>query len=89
MFTILLETQKPTVTVIIFVGTFFAALTIGRLLKRRADVRLGILFKLLCLTVAFYAATSFYGVHVGWRWRRSAAAPATAGEAMLVPDQVP
>ena len=29
------------------------------------------------------------GVHSGWRWRSSAAAPATAGEAMLVPDQVP
>ena len=44
MFTTLLETQKPTVTVIIFVGTFFAALTIGRLLKHRAGVRLGVLF---------------------------------------------
>ena len=67
MFTTLLETQKAPVTVIIFIGTFFAALTIGRLLKRRAGVRLGLLFKLFCLTLAFYAATSFYGVHVGWR----------------------
>src|SRR3984893_9327396 len=74
MFTTLLETQKPTVTVIIFVGTFFAALTIGRLLKHRAGVRLGVLFKLFCLTLAFYAATSFYGVHVGWRNHLDAAA---------------
>jgi small-conductance mechanosensitive channel/CRP-like cAMP-binding protein len=74
MFTTLLETQKATVTVIIFVGTFFAALTIGRLLKRRAGVRLGVLFKLFCLTLAFYAATSFYGVHVEWRNHVDAAA---------------
>ena len=26
------------------------------------------------------------GVHAGWRWRRSATAPATCGAAMLVPD---
>jgi small-conductance mechanosensitive channel/CRP-like cAMP-binding protein len=74
MFTTFLETQKATVTVIIFVGTFFAALTIGRLLKRRAGVRLGVLFQLFCPTVAFYAATSFYGVHVGWRNHVDAAA---------------
>ena len=74
MLTTLLETQKPTVTVVIFVGTFFAALTIGRLLKRRAGVRLGVLFQLLCLTLAFYAATSFYGVHVGSRNHVDAAA---------------
>ena len=67
MFTTLLQEYKAPVTVIIFVGTFFAALTIGRLLKRRAGVRLGVLFKLFCLTLAFYAATWFYGVHVGWR----------------------
>ncbi len=74
MLTTLLETQKPIVTVVIFVGTFFAALTIGRLLKRRAGVRLGVLFQLFCLTLAFYAATSFYGVHVGWRNHVDAAA---------------
>jgi small-conductance mechanosensitive channel len=74
MFTTFLETHKPTVTVLIFVGSFFAALTIGRLLKRRAGVRLGVLFQLFCLTLAFYAATSFYGVHVGWRNHIDAAA---------------
>jgi small-conductance mechanosensitive channel/CRP-like cAMP-binding protein len=74
MFTTFLEAHKPTVTGIIFVGTFFAALTIGRLLKRRAGVRLGILFKLFCLVLAFYAAMSFYGVHVGWLNHVNAAA---------------
>src|SRR6266404_4566220 len=62
-----LQTEKSAVTVIIFIGTFFAALTIGRLLKRRAGVRLGVLFQLFCLTLAFYAATSFYGVQASWR----------------------
>jgi len=66
MFTTFLAAHKPTVTGIIFVGTYFAALMLGRLLKRRAGVRLGVLFQLLCLVLAFYAATSFYGVHVGW-----------------------
>src|SRR5947208_1782330 len=74
MFTTLLETQKPVVTALIFVGTFFGALTIGRLLKRRAGVRLGVLFQLFCLTLAFYAATSFYGVKAGWRNHAGAAA---------------
>ena len=67
MFNDLLVTQKAAVTVVIFIGTFFGALTIGRLLKRRAGVRLGLLFQLFCLTLAFYAALSFYGVTAGWR----------------------
>ena len=74
MFTYLLETQRAGVTVFIFIGTFFAALTIGRLLKRRAGVRLGVLFQLFCLTLAFYAALSFYGVTATWRNHAGAAA---------------
>jgi small-conductance mechanosensitive channel/CRP-like cAMP-binding protein len=74
MFTNLLETQKPIVTFFIFVATFFAALALGRLLKRRAGVRLGVLFWLLCFTLAFYAAISFYGLHAGWRDHVAAAA---------------
>ena len=66
MFT-LLQTQKTAVTAIIFVATFFIALTIGRLLKRRAGVQLGVPFQLFCLTLAFYAAISFYGIHVDWQ----------------------
>src|SRR5437660_726686 len=67
MFTTLLETQKAAVTIVVFIGTFFVALTIGRILKRRAGVRLGILYQLFCLTLAFYAALAVYGVHTNWR----------------------
>ena len=74
MFTNLLETQKPIITILIFVGTFLVTLTIGRLLKRRAGVRLGVLFRLLCFVLAFYAAASFYGLNVGWRNHVDAAA---------------
>ena len=74
MFTNLLETQKPLITILIFVGTFLVTLTIGRLLKRRAGVRLGVLFRLLCFILAFYAAASFYGLNVSWRNHVDAAA---------------
>lgn len=74
MYLQLFETQKPLVTALVFVGTFFGALTLGRLLKRRAGVRLGVLFQLFCLTLAFYAAISFYGVRGGWRNHLGAAA---------------
>ena len=74
MFNDLLVTQKAAVTVVIFIGTFFGALTIGRLLKRKAGVRLGLLFQLFCLTLAFYAALSFYGVTASWRNHAGAAA---------------
>src|SRR5712692_1203807 len=67
MFTTLPETQKAAVTIIVFIGTFFVALTIGRILKRRAGVRLGVLYQLFCLTFAFYAALAVYGVHTSWR----------------------
>src|SRR5438128_4049219 len=67
MFTALPVTQKAAVTVVMFIATFFVTLTIGRFLKRRAGVQLGVLYQLLCLTLAFYAAISVYGVHAGWR----------------------
>ena len=62
-----LETQKTAITAIIFVATFFLTLTIGRFLKRRAGVRLGVPYQLFCLTLAFYAAILFYGLHVSWQ----------------------
>src|SRR5205807_5877419 len=74
MITTLLETQKAAVTIVVFIGTFFVALTIGRVLKRRAGVRLGILYQLFCLTLAFYAALAVYGVHANWRNHIGAAA---------------
>src|SRR6266404_6710564 len=74
MFAILFDTQRAALTVGAFVGTFFVALIIGRLLKRRAGVRLGILYQLFCLTLAFYAALAVYGVHATWRNHVGAAA---------------
>src|SRR3984893_8724446 len=63
MFAILFNTA-PTVGA--FIGTFFLALVIGRLLKRRAGVQLGTLYQLFCLALAFYAALWAYGVHTNW-----------------------
>jgi len=67
MFSLLPETERDAITVVAFIGTFFVAVAIGRFLKRRAKVRLGFLFRLFCLTLAFYAALAFYGVHAPWR----------------------
>ena len=67
MFTNLTETQRAVVTVLVFCATFFVSLTLGRVLKRRAGVRLGILHQLFSLTLAFYAALAVYGVHADWR----------------------
>lgn len=66
MFTALLETQRAAVTVLVFIGTFLVAITIGRILKRRAGVALGVLYQLFCLSLAFYAALNVYGLHAGW-----------------------
>src|SRR5213083_2262464 len=63
MFSALPEAERDAITVIVFIGTFFGALTVGRFLKRRAGVRLGLLFRLFCLVLAFYAAICVYGVH--------------------------
>jgi len=67
MFTALLQTQKAAVSVVVFIATFFVVLAIGRWMKRRAGVRLGVLFRLFCLTLAFYATIATYGVHAPWR----------------------
>src|SRR2546430_2365473 len=67
MFGALLETQRATVTVVVFVATFLVTLWIGRFLKRRAGVRLGLFYRLFCLVLAFYAAIAAYGVHAPWR----------------------
>ena len=67
MFSVLPETERDAITVVVFIATFFVAVAIGRFLKRRAKVRLGFLFRLFCLTLVFYAALAFYGVHAPWR----------------------
>jgi small-conductance mechanosensitive channel/CRP-like cAMP-binding protein len=61
------EAERDAITVIVFIGTFFIAVGIGRFLKRRAGVRLGLLFRLFCLILAFYAAIAVYGVNASWR----------------------
>ncbi len=62
-----IQSQKAMITMIVFIATYFVSLTIGRILKRRARVTLGVLFQLFCLTLAFYAAISFYGIRADWR----------------------
>jgi small-conductance mechanosensitive channel len=67
MFSALSEAERAAITAVVFVGTFFVALWIGRFFKRRAGVRLGLPFRLFCLILAFYAAITVYGVHASWR----------------------
>src|SRR2546422_10517052 len=74
MFDALPEAERDAITVIVFIGTFFIAVGIGRFLKHRAGVRLGLLFRLFCLILAFYAAIAVYGVHASWRHHVGAAA---------------
>src|SRR5437870_9234980 len=74
MFNAVSEAEKDAITAIVFIGTFFVALGVGKFLKRRAGVRLGLLFRLFCLIVAFYAAIAVYGVHAPWRHHVGAAA---------------
>jgi small-conductance mechanosensitive channel/CRP-like cAMP-binding protein len=74
MFSGLSEAERGAITALVFVGTFFVALGVGRFLKRRAGVRLGLLFRLFCLMLAFYAALAAYGVHAPWRDHVGAAA---------------
>src|SRR5690349_3450625 len=73
-FSALMDTPRAAETVIVFIGTFLVALTIGRILKRRAGVRLGLFYRLFCLTLAFYAALTVYGVQADWRNHIGAAA---------------
>src|SRR5215471_6562809 len=67
MFKALSEIEREAITVVAFVGTFFVAVGAGRFLKRRAGVRLGLLFRLFALVLAFYVALCVYGVHASWR----------------------
>jgi small-conductance mechanosensitive channel len=61
------ETQRAILTVVVFVATFLVALMIGRLLKRRARVQLGLFFRLFCLALAFYMAMWVAGVSIDIR----------------------
>src|SRR2546426_4215190 len=68
------DTQRAALTIVAFIGTFLVALTFGRFLKRRAEVRLGILYQLFCLALAFYVALAVYGLEAPWRVHVGAAA---------------
>ena len=78
MFETLMQTQRAALTVVVFLLVFFALLAIGRILKRRFGVRLGVFFRLFALAVAFYVAISFYGVETTWRGHVGAAAVLTS-----------
>ncbi len=67
MFSALSEAERAAITAIVFVGTFLISVWVGRFLKRRAGVRLGLLFRLFSLILAFYAAITVYGVRTSWR----------------------
>src|SRR6184192_2989125 len=74
MFNAVSEAERDAITAVVFIGTFFVAVGIGRFLKRRAGVRLGLVFRLFSLALAFYAAIVVYGVHAPWRRHVGAAA---------------
>ena len=74
MFALSFDTQRAALTIGAFIGTFIIALAIGRFLKRRASVQLGLFYQLFCLTLAFYAALAVYGVQADWRNHFGAAA---------------
>src|SRR5438477_13071758 len=74
MFDSVSEAERDAITVVVFIATFFVALGIGRFLKRRAGVQLGLFFRLFCLVLAFYAAITVYGVHASWRYHVGSAA---------------
>jgi small-conductance mechanosensitive channel/CRP-like cAMP-binding protein len=74
MFDALTEVQRDALTIVVFFVTFFVALGIGRFLKHRAGVQLGLVFRLFCLMLGFYAAIAVYGVDAPWRYHIGAAA---------------
>src|SRR5256714_1395053 len=67
MFAFSFDTERAALTIGAFIGTFIVALSVGRFLKRRASVQLGLLYQLFCLALAFYAAIAVYGVQAPWR----------------------
>ncbi len=68
-----IATQREIATGLTFVGTYLLALALGRFLKRRAGVRLGVFYQLFCLTLAFFAAITVWGVEATWRGHVGAA----------------
>src|ERR1043165_1323786 len=67
MFSDFTDKELPLATFIAFVATYFLTLAIGRLLKRRAGLPLGIFYQLFCFLLAFYAALTVWGLQTSWR----------------------
>jgi small-conductance mechanosensitive channel/CRP-like cAMP-binding protein len=67
------ESQRAIATVAVFLVTFFLTLSGGRVLKRRAGVRFGIVFQLFALALAFYVSAWVYGLDLRWRNHAGAA----------------
>jgi small-conductance mechanosensitive channel/CRP-like cAMP-binding protein len=63
----LVSTERAAETIATFVLTLLITLSIGRLLKRRAGVPLGIFFQLFALTLSCYVAAWVFGLSVEWR----------------------
>jgi hypothetical protein len=63
----LLNTERAIETIAVFILTFLITLSLGRLLKRRAGVPLGVFFQLFALTLSCYTAAWVYGVDLHWR----------------------
>ena len=61
-----INSERAIATVAAFILTYFVALSLGRFFKRRAHVPLGFSFQIFCLTLAFYAAITVYGVQANW-----------------------
>ena len=66
MFPELFPRQNPFVAAGVFIATYLVVLWIGRYLKRRAGVRLGVVFQFFCLTLALYTALGVYGLKATW-----------------------
>ncbi|MGB8341342.1 MAG: cyclic nucleotide-binding domain-containing protein [Chthoniobacterales bacterium] len=62
----LVNTEVALETIAAFILTFFVTLAIGRILKRRAGVPLGIFFQLFALTLSCYVAAWVYGLEPHW-----------------------
>ena len=69
----LVNTERALETFAVFIVTFLAAISLGRLLKRRAGVRFGVFFQLFALSLAFYVAAWVYGLDLPWRNHAGAA----------------
>lgn len=67
MFNPLPDMPRAAMTALVFLGVFFVTFSTGRLLKRRGGVRFGVIFRLFCLTLAFYSAVAVYGAQTSWR----------------------